>query len=191
MEKNIKIKDSLAQVEKEIPLAEIEIKNNEDFERASNILKNVKSIIKNLDEKRKQATKPLDDSKKEIMSWFSPIVDKAKACESMLKSKMSEYLSRLEEEKKKMEQEAREKDVPVVIDNKPKVSGVKEIIRWKAKLKDVDAIPRAFLLKTPKQHEALMSVLNEIASSTRGAIEIPGVEFYEEKSISSTSAWDI
>ena len=56
---------------------------------------------------------------------------------------------------------------------------------------DIDLIPRSFLLQTEKQQEALLQNLNSIAKKTRNAVEIPGVQFYEEESLSSTSAWDV
>lgn len=61
----------------------------------------------------------------------------------------------------------------------PKVAGLRSAGLWKARVTDASVVPREYLVVNE-------SALNAIARATKGAINVPGVEFYEETSIGST-----
>ena len=84
-------------------------------------------------------------------------------------------------------QEAEEVHKPVpILPETPKVDGIIEVKTWKARPAngaaeyDKKLIPEGFLLVNEK-------LLNEAARSTKGLVPIPGVEFYQETSITARS----
>ena len=52
------------------------IKTHNDFELAGTLRMKIKGKIKELDEKRKSITAPLDLAKKNIMALFNPIIER-------------------------------------------------------------------------------------------------------------------
>lgn len=52
------------------------IKTQEDYSMAGDLRKQIKGKIKELDEKRKSITQPLDLAKKNIMALFNPVIEK-------------------------------------------------------------------------------------------------------------------
>ena len=58
-----------------------------------------------------------------------------------------------------------------------KVSGVATRKTWKARVVDFNKVPRKYMLVNTKALDAL-------ARATKGNIEVPGVEFFEESSLS-------
>jgi len=185
------IQQFIEKQEQSLTIENIKIDSQIEYEKAGWMLKSLKSFIDEMDKKRKELTRPLDESKKKIMAMFSPVLDKAEKCERDIKSKMLVYMNKIEAEKKALEHEALKNGQQVVVVQEAKVEGIKKIKAWKAKIVNLDLIPRSFLLQTEKQHEALMQNLNAIAKKTNNAIEIPGVQFYEEETLSSTKAWDV
>jgi len=70
--------------------------------------------------------------------------------------------------------------VPIVQSEKPKVQGIRTVTRWKYKVVDEALLPRQYLIPNEK-------MLADIAIRTKGAIKIPGVEFYFESMVTSTA----
>lgn len=83
--------------------AEIVIHNQDDYNTASDVLKEVKSRYKELDTQRKNITKPLDDAKKAVMELFRQPLDLLGKAESKIKSLMIGYTA--EQEKKAREEQ--------------------------------------------------------------------------------------
>jgi len=69
---------------------------------------------------------------------------------------------------------------PTVQQEKPKVQGVKTVIRWKYRIVDESLIPREYLIPNEK-------LLANIAVTTKGTVKIAGIEFYSESTVSSTA----
>lgn len=168
-------------------------------------IKNAHTAWKGLIETKKRYYEPLEEAEKIIKSKLIEYTDEQRRIENELRMKAEEE-ARKAEEKRKAELEAQAKkweekgniekaeerrsmaEEVIIKPTEPEVKFEKSsnsIDRqiWKAKIKDLDKIPRNLLIKTPKQHEALMSLLNEIARTTKGAVEIDGVEFYSETSM--------
>ncbi|GJQ59753.1 MAG: hypothetical protein D8M57_13070 [Candidatus Scalindua sp. AMX11] len=84
-----------------------------------------------------------------------------------------------EEKAEETRLEAQSVPVPIVPPKVEKAKGVsfKEI--WKFKIIDVKKIPRQYLVVDEK-------TLGNIARSTKGKVNIPGVEFYPEKSVAGS-----
>jgi len=70
--------------------------------------------------------------------------------------------------------------VPIVQFERPKVQGIKTVTRWKHRIINGTLIPREYLIPNDK-------LLADIAVSTKGAMKIPGVEFYSESMVTSTA----
>ena len=82
-----------------------EIKTVEDLEKASDLLKFIKSTFKKAEEERKAITDPINASVKILNSRFKTITDPLSAAESSVKAKI---LSFEQERRRKAEEEARE-----------------------------------------------------------------------------------
>jgi hypothetical protein len=81
------------------------------------------------------------------------------------------------EKKEALLEESAEIVAPVVQVAEPeKVEGVSKKTTWKARVIDVDKVPRQFM-------EVNMTALNALARSTKGTMKIEGVEFYEESTL--------
>jgi len=84
--------------------AELTISNQKEYEIAGDVLKEVKSRSKELDEERKKITKPIDDAKTAVMNLFKPPIELLKKAEDKIKSLMLGYTT-------EQERVAREKQI--------------------------------------------------------------------------------
>jgi len=176
-------------------------------------LKDVKRVLGELDTARKKVTKPLDEAKKALMDLFKPAIERLETAERFYKNKMMDYQRELDRKaaaaqalldeqarKDRAKLEARAEKAaskgdtdkaddlqaqaatvvaPVVEAAKPKVAGVNTVTRWKFRIKDDKLIPREYLIPNEK-------VLQALATSSKGSLAIPGVEFYSETDINAS-----
>lgn len=84
--------------------ADLTIVNQDQYNLAGDVLKEVKSRIKELDDERKKITKPLDDAKKAVMNLFKPPIELLEKAEAKIKGLMLTYS---EEQEKKAREEQR------------------------------------------------------------------------------------
>ena len=77
-------------------LGDFEIHSEIEQERAAGWLREVKSRIKVLEEKRTAITRPLNDALREVNALFRPAREHYEACERTLKGAISYYLSERE-----------------------------------------------------------------------------------------------
>lgn len=80
------------------------ITNQTELDAAANIVKEAKTRFKEIDEKRKSMTAPLDESKRMIMDFFRPVLDQLKATESTIKNGIADF-HRVEIERERRESE--------------------------------------------------------------------------------------
>ncbi|MCP4178065.1 MAG: hypothetical protein GY756_09880 [bacterium] len=198
----------------------IEVTDNISHGLASNILKEIKSKIKELDTKRKEMTKPIDESKKRIMAFFSVPMEILTNKERELKQSITTYISlqerlfREKQEKARIEVEKEEARKLKILDQKieraeasgkidkaenlriekeevfvpiqklettmPKIAGQSMRKIWKHKINDIRLIPREYLVVDNQKIAA-------IARATKGTLTIPGVTFYAENYLASSS----
>ena len=85
-------------------MAYIKIENDSQNIVASNILKSIKELEKEIDSQEKEITKPINDSLKKIRLQFKPIKDKLYYFKNLISKKMIEY-NMLETERKRIELE--------------------------------------------------------------------------------------
>lgn len=116
---------------------EVVINNDDEMNTISIALRSIKTRMSELEDKRKEMTRPLDESKARIMDMFRPVGEKLKAAESLIKAGIVKYqrkiaeenaeLQRIADEKAKKEAEARkqvevQKAEEAVLDNKPELA---------------------------------------------------------------------
>jgi hypothetical protein len=89
------------------------VKNQTDYNLASEVLKSIKGLAKRLEEERKKITSPLDAAKKAVQSLFVPQQDKLDVAERTIKNAMIAFADEQEcirrEEERKLQEKA-EKD---------------------------------------------------------------------------------
>lgn len=162
---------------------EVNIKDQTDYASAVDTLKEIKSRIKALEDERKAITRPLDASKKRVMDLFKPVVTSYQTAEKKIKSALVTYDT--EQEKKRQEEarklaelqakaEAEGIECDLTISEPERPQGISYREDWKFEITDVNSLPRKYMVPDEK-------TLSEIARSTKGLVEIPGVKFYSVK----------
>ena len=168
---------------------EVKITNQDQYTQAGDTVKQIQMKIKKIESKRLEYTRPLDESKRLIMDDFKKITEPLEEFVSELKNKMLAWYkleqARLNEEQKKLEQEALAKakaehkaevQVPV-INNQLKTQrgdvatiSIKKV--WKYRIVDETKIPRQYLtLDTAKVTQAIRDEVRII----------DGLEIYQEE----------
>lgn len=191
-----------------------QITTPQSYSSAGDDLKLIKTKVKELDDLRKSMTKPLDESKKQIMDFFRKPLEFLTKAESSVKTAMlnwqreqqriaREEQRRLEEQQRKEAEKLRrraekaaekgkeekaeeligqaavvEASQPIVAPKVEQIKGIQTKTVWKYRILDADLIPRQYLI--PNE-----TMLGQIARSTKGALQIDGVEFYSEETIAS------
>jgi hypothetical protein len=167
---------------------ELEINSDEDLAFIAEILADIKGQNKRLEEMKKSATSPLNDSLKTIRSWFAPAQDRFAEIERILKAKIVIYHERLEIERKRaiaaIDDAATSAEIGAALavlhsteePERPAGLSVREL--WTYEVIDYHAVPRHFMCI----NEALIK--HVIGSGTR---EIPGLRIYATKSVASKS----
>lgn len=84
-----------------------EVKTSEDYERAGDAVQMLNGKLKELEDTRKEITRPLDQAKKRIMVLFCGPIDTYKEAINIIKGNMVVYYQKLEAEARKREQEQR------------------------------------------------------------------------------------
>lgn len=201
------------------------ITNNKEHQNSGEFLKKIKSISNTMQDRRKEITAPLDESKKRVMDFFRGPLDELSEAERILKRailtyqqeqariaeeerKKAEARAKAEEEKKrkileeraiKAEVEGKESKaealreqaldvyVPTVVKAPvlEKVQGISTKKVWKANIVDINKIPQNVYINDEKVTAAIQAILNKLATATKGAMPIEGVEFYQEESLSA------
>jgi hypothetical protein len=192
----------------------LEIKTQNDFELAGTLRMKIKGRIKELDEKRKSITAPLDLAKKNIMALFNPIIDRLNEGVSIIDKgtivysdeqdrKAREIQARAEEEARKAREKAEAKARELEAQGK-----MERAAAYQAKADAV--IAPVIIAATPKvagqaikeiwyaevvDFKALpddwklpnQSSLDKHAQNTKGKVSIPGVAFKSRKIVSGRS----
>ena len=87
-------------------IVEVTIKNDDEMKGISNLLRSIKTRAKELNDKRLEITRPIDDSKARIMGLFRPIEDKLKKAEVIIKQGILSYEKKIAEENRRLQEEA-------------------------------------------------------------------------------------
>ena len=79
-----------------------------EYQKAADLLSDIKSRGKALEEKRKAITAPLDAAKKATMDMFRPAVDAVEAFEKAVKAKMADFVREQDRIRRETEERAAE-----------------------------------------------------------------------------------
>jgi hypothetical protein len=128
-----------------------------DYQRSALFLSELKTKRDQIETKRKEITKPIDEAKKRIMALFKPVVDQLSLAITTVDRKMIDYVS-AEEEKARKEAEAQAKKLLKKTGNRelaedvkalaieqatPQASGVQVLSYWHAEVTNLDALVSA------------------------------------------------
>lgn len=155
---------------------------------------------KTICDKEKEMLAPLNEAEKIIKNtmvvYHAALEEARRKAEEEAKKRKQEEVDRLLSESMTAEQNGDTvsaattmamaqmiDDMPssVVLDN-PKASGTSVRKTWKAKIVDPKIVPA--YVNDIEVRTINMSALNQLARMTSGTLSVPGVEFYEESSIS-------
>jgi len=188
-------------------ITEVRITVPGEYQKAGDLLTKIKGRAKDLDKLRRSLTRPLDDAKKRIMALFAAPQEKLASAERLVKRSMldwnaeqerirrkeEERLRKQAEEERLREIEEAEKDgddeklvslmeapvaAPKLVTQAPKAEGVSIRKVWKWRTVDETAIPREYLIVNEK-------ALTSLATSAKGTVKVPGVEFYQEETVAA------
>lgn len=180
----------------------IVIADNDSYIHAGNYLKKLKAAQKDLDDRRKGMTRPMDEAKKKVMDFFRPFEAKISELETSLKQSLIKYQAvvdariqaELEEKRKKDEAEAAEraKDAaffgetsvelePTPVEDQmknvaPVVSGISTKTVWEYEIIDASKLPIEMLMPDPKKIRAAVDF---------GMRDVPGLRIFPMKVMSA------
>lgn len=190
------------------------IKTQNDFELAGNLRMKIKGRIKELDEKRKSITAPLDLAKKNIMALFNPIIDRLnegiknldigiidyteiqdrKAREAQAKAEEEARKAREKAEAKARELEAQGKtEKAQAMQEKadsiiaPVITPATPKIAGQSTQEKWYAEVTDFKALSDEYKLPNQSALDKVAQATKGKITLIGVKFYSKKIVSGRS----
>ena len=190
------------------------IRTQKDFETAGSLRMKIKGKIKELDEKRKSITIPLDIAKKNIMALFNPIIDRLnngieiidqgviifsdeqdrKAREAQAKADQEARLAREKAEARARELEAQGKTERAQAMQAKADAVIAPVI--------IPATPKVagqgiqekwyaevvdFKILPDAYKLPDQSALDKLASATKGRVPMAGVRFYSKKIVSGRS----
>lgn len=172
----VSAQEALLQIE-----SNFSIVTDEDLAFSAEVLQEVKGNYNRLEERKKQATDPLNQSLKVIRSWFKPAQDFYSRAEQVLKNKIAAYHQARERERQvallqaqaafvAQNQEAVQTALAALPPPTPKVEGLSTVEIWTYEIVDFASVPDKYKLLVPN-HELLL----EEAKTCRDKLNIPGV----------------
>lgn len=203
IEKSRELKNSENKIQDLTDRANITIVNNqEDYNCAGNLCKEVKTLYKDIETSRKFFVNPYNLFVKKINSLFKDKTDFLDNAEKVIKNKMSAwYLEQERAAEKEQQRIARENEkkmekfnakveknpdkvytppvlneAEVVIEKTSKTdtatSTLKKIPKWR--LVNIYQVPREYLIINTKKMDAVV----------KAGVQVPGIEIYQEISLS-------
>jgi hypothetical protein len=142
---------------------------------AGDLLKQAKIRVKELEDKRKEVTRPILAAKAAVDSMFKPLTERYGQAEAILKGKIAEYMRAQEEERRRMMLESAAEHAaggtPTAIIPEPaQVQGVTMRKVWTFEIVDQNLIPRELCSPDTTKIRAAVHL---------GARDIPGVRIFE------------
>lgn len=176
------------------------ITSDEEMLKAGDVRKNIKIVAKTVKERKEAITKPLNESLKSVRDLFRPVEEMCDSTESIIGRKMVGYQNEIENKRRDAELKA-QKELEAT--NKKLEDGEitekqaeKSVAKVEAKLeKAPEAITKSasFHTRTIKKYRILneMEIPREyllvdtakIQKAMQAGVPIPGVEYYEDKTV--------
>jgi len=164
------------------------VASDEDSTFAADMIREVKAKHRELDERRKEVTGPLNATVKTINGWFKPALDALESAERKLKGKVAEFVQERERQTRAAlaaaAAAATAQEATAALVAAPQAaalpSGMSMRMVWKYRFTDLERVPRHLCKPDPERIEAELrgALANEGAPPA-----IDGVEFYQEASM--------
>ena len=176
------------------------IHNDDEYERAATVLKQVKGLIKDAEERRTALVKPLNDHVKNInlasKQITKPLVDQSAAIDKAMvtyysakelaataeRNRLALAAAAAQDELNKEAEllgvEAPQLNVPTVLEVERTVGSVSMKARWVGEVENPNLIPRQYLM---------VDQVKINAAVTAGERNIPGVKIYKKLSTATRS----
>ena len=182
----------------DVQYSSYKITTQPQFVQAAEDLKVIKGKYNEIENERKELTRPIDEGKRRIMDFFRAPLTRLASAEANIKRALLSYQQeqqRIAAENARKIQERADKAAANGKAKKaaelqqqaaaveqmtiaPKVAGISTRTAWHYRVVDESIIPREYL--EPKD-----SVLSKLATATKGQLKIPGIEFYSEEIMSA------
>lgn len=151
------------------------IQTKADYDEAMSILKQAKELYKSIDNKRKELTRPIDESKKRIMAFFKPPLNLLKEKQAFMENEIREYIQREEEKRREAERDVETLDLiddrfldSLRIVNQEPVKTSKRTV-YDFEVIDENIIPREYLTIDEKK-------IKTAVQKSKGEVNIPGIK---------------
>lgn len=179
------------------------VRNEKEMNEAGELLSQVKSRLKRVEEKRKEYVQPLNDQVKKINGDFKALAEPYVEMEKVLKGAIGSYVAeqqRLERERVRAEEEARREEARKLAE-KEKISNrkalaqiekpVEEVVKTSVKTDTAKVITKTVTKfeivdesKVPDEYKVVSEQLVRKAVNS-GVKKIAGVRIYEETQVSA------
>lgn len=166
------------------------ITTQEDLAFVAEVLGEVKSQAKRIDERQKKITKPLNEALASIRELFKPILSFYGAAERDLKARISEAHDRQQANNAQALAEAQQAASPggiaaalAKVQHVSNVAGVSLREKWAFEIVDPSAVPRELCEVSPKLIREYVKTCGE-----NGPQEVPGIRFYKESVVAARAS---
>ena len=169
-------------------LAELDsfaVANDDDATFAADLIREVKGKHRQLDDRRKEVTGPLNATVKTINGWFKPALDALETAERRLKSQVAMFVQERERQTREAlaavaaATDANEATKALAEAQTPAFlpQGVSARMIWRWRVTDANAVPRSFCAPDAQLIE------NELRGAVKSGSSPPtidGIEFFQE-----------
>lgn len=150
----------------------LEVTDQDSADLVGEILVELKNKHEEIEEKRKEATGPLNKSLRTINSWFKPAKDAIEAAQKLLKGKVSCWYE--EQERDRRAALASGNIAEAMTKRAPSVSAMTEKKVWTYEVVDIDEVPRELMVLD----DALVKSL--IKDNDPETLEIAGLRIFQK-----------
>lgn len=173
-------------------IVSVEINTDDEYKNAIDIISKLKESGSKLKNIKESITKPLNDALKNARSLFSPLEQQLTNAESELKSKIIAYKKKKDEEAKKEEDRVAarlEKGTMKLETAEKKISNIQRVEKTtrgsigEVQIKKIKKVRITDVKLLPIEYMVPNEVL--IRKDALGGKQIPGVEVYEEETVSA------
>ncbi len=178
MEQTKVIEDVKNQVTDICQTAKFKIVSPDDYEKASVVLKNTRKLLKAIDEKEKEITRPLREGIEKTRGLFKPYKEALNRVIRELNFQAADFRRRQAEEARKKQAEF-DKQVnpddifkPIVEPEVPKVEGLRVRRNWKFRVVDINKVNKQFLIIDDRKVGEIVRAMKEKAVEIVGGIEV-------------------
>ena len=120
--------------------ADLVISNQAEYDKATDILKEIKTRIKELDTQRKDITNPIDKAKKAVMDLFKPPIELLEKAEAKIKALVLDYNNKKEKEAKEEQEKLQKKADKKAEEEKKKIDAKIEKAKASGNLEKVEEL---------------------------------------------------